>query len=260
MIDNETKVRREAIAQKIAGEFSVRTMRLAEEFQVSRNEIIKDLNSLEKEGILVRVRGGAIFQNTRRESPVSLRKNEHLEVKKRISRTLADHVEDGSVIFLTSSTTNLYVASMMEKKKDLTIYTNSLEMAYHLSDTQHTLVLVGGVYNHRERCTSGCDVLRMIEGVHFDLVILGMNGCKGMIGPATNDNDIHIMGKLVMRNSSRRILVSDQSKLDTYASYQFARFSDFDLVIMDTLSEEHRRIYLEENRGDARRLLEVMAF
>jgi DeoR/GlpR family transcriptional regulator of sugar metabolism len=259
MKDTETQRRREAISQKIAKEFSVRTLKLAEEFHVSRSVILKDLSALEKEGVLVRVRGGAIFHSTGKEAPFALRKTEHLDIKRRLSKSLIPQIEDGTVIFLSSSTTHLHVISMLERKKDLTIYTNSIEVVNYLRETGHTIVVIGGTYSHKEHCTYGSHVLEMIRDVHFDLSIFGMNGCAGLTGPGTNNKDSQSMGKLIMRRSSRRILVSDQSKLDLTANYQFGLFSDFDMVIMDALTEEHRRKYIEENQGDPKRLLEVIA-
>ncbi len=255
----DSQRRREAITKKIAKEFSVRTIQLAEEFSTSRSEIIRDLKVLEKEGVLVRVRGGAILHSTGMINSYALRKNEHLDIKKRISKRLIPLIEDGSVIYLSSSTTTLFVASMLDKKTDLTIYTNSIEMVNYLSDTSHTIVVMGGTYSHKEHSTFGIHVLEMIRDVHFDLSIFGMTGCEGLTGPGTYIKDAQTMANLILRRSSRKILVSDQSKLDITANYQVGEFSDFDLVIMDTLTKEHRRKFLEENKGDESRLLEVIA-
>jgi len=252
--------RREQITSIIKKEQSVRTIRLAEEFGVSREVILKDMMALEKEGIMVRERGGAVLYNTGKEKPFSLRRTDHAREKEKISKIVTSQIEDGSVIFLTNSTTNLYVASYLEMKKNLTIFTNSLDIMNLMKDSRHRLVIIGGMYYPKGRHMIGSYAEEMIRNVYFDYSIFSMDGCLGMSGPGTNEVESHGFSNLVFRNSRRRILVSDQSKLDIAANYQVSEFRNFDVIVMDLLTPEHRRQFIEENKADPDKLLEVQLF
>jgi DeoR/GlpR family transcriptional regulator of sugar metabolism len=97
----------------------------------------------------------------------------------------------------------------------------------------------------------------MIRDMRFDVCIFSMDGCKGLTGPGTNEVTSHVFSKMVFQNSNYRIIISDQSKLDLPANYQVYEFNDYDLVITDTLTDEHRRVFIEENGMNPDRLLEV---
>src|SRR5688500_7775152 len=94
--------RRSQIAELVRGAGSVRVDELAERFQVSEVTIRNDLVHLEKQGLVVRDRGGALPPGQTREltSLLAVEQRAHLqtEEKLRIARAAAELVSPGDTI------------------------------------------------------------------------------------------------------------------------------------------------------------------
>lgn len=249
--------RREAITDKITMERTVSVRDLSEEFKVSNETIRLDLEYLEKKGILVRVHGGAVLRNEDAEVPFSIRKQEHNEIKKSLASNLLRYIKDDSVVFIASSSTNLYLCSLLKLKKNLTVFSNSFEVISLLQDTKHTLFVVGGqFYDHGKRMI-GPYALNMIKDIYFDMCICSMDGCKGLDGPATKSHFEHNFIKMVIRHSNQKVLISDQSKFDATANYRFAKFQDFDYFFTDTLNAEHKQLLERNGSNRPKHIIEV---
>lgn len=61
-----------------------------------------------------------------------------------------------------------------------------------------------------------------------------------MDGPANMREDELMMNKAILERSHKAILVSDASKFERYAHYQYAKFSQFDVFITTQLSKEEK--------------------
>ncbi len=249
--------RREAITDKITMERSVSVRELSEEFKVSNETIRLDLEYLEKKGILVRIHGGAVLRNEAAEVPFAIRKQEHNEIKKSLARNLLRYIKDDSVLFIASSSTNLYLCSLLKLKKNLTIFTNSFEVISLLQDTRHTLFVIGGqFYDHGKRMI-GPYAMNMIQDIYFDMCICGMDGCKGLTGPATKSHSEHNFIKMVIQHSDQKVLISDQSKFDAPANYQFADFHDFDYFFSEPLKPQHQQFFEQYPDHRPKHIIEV---
>lgn len=101
-------------------------------------------------------------------------------------------------------------------------------------DSKHTLFIVGGQFYKNSLRSIGLFANEMIKDIHFDLCICSMDGCKNMTGPGTKSQYEHLFIKNIINNSYKKILLSDYTKFDTYANYQFAKFDDFDYVIIES--------------------------
>ena len=140
--------RRQTILRLLKEEPGVKVTRLAESLGVSEGTIRNDLTALEKEQKLQRVHGGAVlveqpevtFNNTSLTTVI----NSH--IKQRIARWAAEMVQDGDTILFDASTTVLFMAPFIKERRRLTIVTTGLLTAHVLAkDSDHTVILVGGV-------------------------------------------------------------------------------------------------------------------
>lgn len=224
---------------------------LAERFGVSKETIRLDLDYLEQKGFINRVFGGAVLKGGNAEIPFQFRKIERNDIKEELAKELIRHVPDDSVVYLTSSSTNLHLCNYLKLKKNLTIFTNSFEIVSALQDTKHTLIVIGGQFYNIGKRMIGPYAMEMIKDIYFDLCICGMDGCKDIDGPATQSQSEHLYIQKVLSQSRKKYLVSDQSKFSHPAQYKFAAFRDFDLLLFDRLSKQNKQII--ERSTDARK-------
>ena len=116
-------------------------------FSVSEVTARHDLISLESEGKLRRVRGGAVSLS--RSNAISYpeeRINVQVEAKEAIAATAATLVDDGDVLVIDIGTTGFYFAKALMDKREITIITGDLAIANYASFNlpNASVVLLGG--------------------------------------------------------------------------------------------------------------------
>ena len=95
-----TYERRQTILDFLREQPGLRVTELAEMLDVSEGTVRNDLNSLEAEGMLTRIHGGAVLTKRRDFGLTSFkaRHREHEVEKEAIARTIASLIEDGDSI------------------------------------------------------------------------------------------------------------------------------------------------------------------
>ena len=87
---------------------------LAELFDVTPETIRRDLNELERRGLLRRVHGGAIpVERFSLELPVAQRTGRNPEQKQRIAKAALDQLPDSGSIIIDAGTTTIRLAEML---------------------------------------------------------------------------------------------------------------------------------------------------
>src|SRR5215211_4848901 len=103
--------RRERIAEIVLTNESVSARDLASRFDVSVMTVHRDLDELERQGVLRKVRGGATPQpSSLFESNVRYRLTLAMTEKQALARAAIDQVESGQSVMIDESTTGLALA------------------------------------------------------------------------------------------------------------------------------------------------------
>jgi DeoR/GlpR family transcriptional regulator of sugar metabolism len=140
--------RQEHIARLVEEHGRARVADLATQFAVSSVTIRKDLLALETGGRLVRTHGGAIaIDRSHSELAFDVRDRLQPDEKARIGAAAAELVQDGESIVMDASTTALYVARQLKKRRgwtQLTVITNGIRLASELAGHPGIIVLMLG--------------------------------------------------------------------------------------------------------------------
>ncbi len=125
-------------------------------FGVSPVTIRKDLDSLERRRLLIRVRGGAVRYESADEGSFEMRLRHMVCVKQALARAASAYVKDGDVVVLDSSTTCYYLALELRSRRGLVVITNGLRASEVLSDSSSiTVILPGGSVRRSSRSLVG---------------------------------------------------------------------------------------------------------
>jgi DeoR family fructose operon transcriptional repressor len=144
-VDALGRLRRIEAAVRAAGQ--VRVVDLAAELEVSEMTIRRDLDVLAEEGVVRRIRGGAVSMGPQ---PFAERFSRHVRAKDRIAAKLADLVGDGGAIGIDASTTLLRLVAHLGEVRDLTVVTNGPDTFAALQDKPGvTALLTGGQLDTR---------------------------------------------------------------------------------------------------------------
>jgi DeoR/GlpR family transcriptional regulator of sugar metabolism len=145
---------------------------------VSDVTIRKDLQQLEDQGYLTRVRGGAVFSGRGQlELRFAARQQLCLDEKRRLAARAAQLVRPGATIFLDGSTTVYQMTRLLRHIQGLTVITNGLYAALEMSFAPEiTTIVVGGIL--RKQSSSLVDLLtpELLRRLHVDVAFLSCRG------------------------------------------------------------------------------------
>lgn len=223
------------IAELVLRNTSVSIHDLVDTFQVSKMTIHRDLDELEKQGILRKVRGGATAQPTNLfESHLNYRINAASKEKEAIATAAFAHVEPGEAVMLDDSTTILALAKKLVNISHLTVITNFFTAVDTLRMyRQINLISLGGDYLFRYNAVVGDLCEQMISGLRVNTLFMSSSAVAD--GYVFHQEEVIVRVKrAMMKSASRRILLIDHTKLGKQALREVAPITNFDLVIVDS--------------------------
>lgn len=147
--------------------------------------IRRDLQQLDKAGVIRRAHGGAVLHET--DAPFATVEPVNRDAKQRIAAHAAAMIEDGESVILDIGTTTLQLARLLRTRR-VTIITASLAICDALRDSRSAhLVVLPGDYDPVYRSLSGpltTDCLRAIRADHAYLGVSGVSA-KGDLRDTT---------------------------------------------------------------------------
>lgn len=204
----------------------------AEELDVTPETIRRDLGSLERQGLVRRVHGGAIPADLLGFEPgVGQRDAVAGAEKERIAKAALAELDGASTVLLDAGTTTARLAGMLPRDRDLTVVTNSLPIATALAGRPNvSLRLVGGRVRGTTLATVDDWAVEALGRLTVDVAFLGANGFSVERGLSTPDPDEGAAKRAMLHAARRGVVLADASK---YRADQFVRFGSLDQV--DTL-------------------------
>ena len=208
---------------------------LAEKFDVSEETIRRDLEKLERDGLVQKSYGGAVLnENAQSDMPLAVRKRTNVIGKQKIAELVSRYVPDNSSIMLDSSSTALFIAKRIKDRKNMVVITNSLEILVELKDRKEWKIFSsGGQLGEDSLALVGSQADKMISSFHVDSAIISCKGFdinKGF----TDSNDMHASTKRTMlENCEKRVLAVDSSKFNRIAFNVVGTLSDIDVLVTD---------------------------
>jgi DeoR/GlpR family transcriptional regulator of sugar metabolism len=227
--------RRERILSFLNAQERTSVYELSRALDVSEVTVRKDLDQLEMQGLLTRVRGGAVVSGRGRlERYFAAREQEHIEEKRRIAQAAAALVRSGQQVFLDASTTALQVARLIKEREDLVVVTNGLYTALELTfSTGITTIVVGGTMRYRSSSLVGSFNNDSLRRLRFDTGFFGARGVTPRDGLMESDVEEALLKQKVVSASETVVGVVDSSKFGVTAFTAFALPQEVHRIITD---------------------------
>ncbi|PPG69458.1 DeoR/GlpR family DNA-binding transcription regulator [Rathayibacter rathayi] len=215
----------------------VAVAQMADLLGVSVVTVRSDLAVLASEGVLQRVRGGAI--------PIPARSGERSleeglsaasDEKAAIGREAAASVSSGQSIVLDVGTTPLAIAHALVKRKelrDVTVITNGLSTALALEPAipRFTVVVTGGTLRPLQHSLVEPLASEMLERIRADVAFIGCTGVHPEAGVTNVNLPEAALKRRMLRAATRRIVVADSSKLGVIDLGRVAATDEFDRLL-----------------------------
>lgn len=213
---------------------------LSQIYNVTEETIRRDLEKLEKEGLVKKTYGGAVInESINVDLPYNIRKKSNVSNKQYIAKIISSMIEDGDNIMVDASSTALYVIKYIKTKKNITLITNSIEILLNLSDiTGWKILSTGGLLKEGSLSLVGYQAEKMLKTFHVDKAIISCKGVDIKNG-LTDSNEMEAQVKKTMLNSAKqKILAVDNSKFDKISFVEIGNFSDIDTIVTDRELEQ----------------------
>ncbi len=228
--------RRALLQKKLIEEGYIQITDLADKFDISSATIRRDLIAMEKEGICIRKRGGAIrsSQGVTLEIPYEIKRHKQIKEKERIARSALELIENGDTILLDAGSTTYALANLLHQKKNLTVVTHDLNIAVKLASNPNiNLICTGGIARTNVYTLQGTRVVDFIRTLRVDKSFIGADTIHtdGTIG---NVNIEEVPIKQAMIKAAKQvILLADASKFGLTGFAHVADMKDVDVLITD---------------------------
>ena len=239
--------RRNQIMERLQREKRVVVASLSEEFRVSEETIRRDLEKLEKDGYATKTYGGAVIrENSTLDLPYTVRKNTNVEGKQQIAMLIAGLIEDGDSLMLDASSTAVFVAREIRRKRNITVITNSLEVLIELAETRGWKVLsTGGTMKEGSLAFTGHQSEKMLSGYHVDKSVFSCKGLDIDRGMTDASDSFAELKRTMMHCSGLRILAADCSKFDVISFAEIGSMEDVDIIVTDREPDERWKQFFQ---------------
>lgn len=227
-----TEERFSRILAIINDEGSATVQQLMKELDASESTIRRDLNSMDKKGMLTKVHGGAIANSQAiktYDEAVNNRKQKNTSQKVAIAKYAASLIKDNDFVYIDAGTTTELMLDYIEAKNPVFV-TNSLTHAKKLSDMNYTVYILGGEFKSTTEAIVGEEAVVTLEKYNFTKGFWGTNGVSQNNGFTTPEVKEAMVKKKSMEHCKDRYILADSSKFNEISSVKFAEFDNANII------------------------------
>ncbi|MEW5842637.1 MAG: DeoR/GlpR family DNA-binding transcription regulator [Bacteroidota bacterium] len=212
---------------------------LCKTFNTTSVTIRKDLDLLEKEGVLQRTHGGAILNRSLFHG-LALNEKEklNLEEKVRIAKEAVKMISEGDVVMLDSGSTTTQLAKEMKSLKGVTVITNAVNIALELINTELEIMLTGGSFQKNSSTLIGPIADESLRKMSADKLFHGVDGIDYEIGLTTPDVTEANTSRVMMQRAGENILLVDSSKFGRRSLGVICQLKDINKIITTKKMDE----------------------
>jgi DeoR/GlpR family transcriptional regulator of sugar metabolism len=239
-------VRRERLLLALRRDGAIRLAEIAQELGVSGMTVRRDLLSLEREGLVERVHGGAVLPQRGTDEPGFDAKLERQSAEKRaIAQVARTMVGTGAAVGLSAGTTTWALARELAAISGITVVTNSMNAWNELQRCERdgpATILTGGESRTPSDALVGPTADLTLRSVFVDVLFLGVHGIDLRSGLTTPNTAEAETNRVFISRAKKIVVVADHTKWRIAALCTMAELTAVETLITDEgLDQEARR-------------------
>jgi len=238
---DKQQVRLTAILTSLQKSGTVSVEGLSKELDVSLVTIRRDLDALERQGLLRRTHGGAVsieplfYEPFRNDRSFQAQVERFADEKRRIGRAGAGLIKDGEIIALTPGTTTTEVIRGIPLNHKITVVTSTVNVAMELSKRKDLDVFVTGGHLRGDWFSLvGAAAAQSLSHLLIHTLFVGADGIDAKWGASCYNPDEAQLNSAMVKHAQRKIAVIDHSKFGVVAGWRICPTSDLDILITDS--------------------------
>jgi len=240
--------RRERIQEYLALHRIVPSSELSRLLNVSEATVRRDLEWLEKEGIVERTHGGAVLsQRMRMEPQYVQRAARYVEEKRAIGLQAVSFIEEGDIVFINSGTTTTQMIKQIPRDANITVFTNNIQAALEVGEVGYELILLGGNFQPTSNSVAGRFAVEILNQVYADKAFVSVDGISLRHGCTVPSSvEAELIRKMLERTQGVRTILVDHSKWGVVSNFEVTRLDQVHRLITDDGLDRHTRDMLAD--------------
>jgi DeoR/GlpR family transcriptional regulator of sugar metabolism len=225
------------ILKKLKSKRKVFYEKLASDLNVSEDTIRRDIDSLHKGGLLVKVRGGAITPGS---NPLSFQDRTAVFAagKEVIALKAQQLLKNVRTVFMDGGTTMLALVSNLPPNTNIRVITNNVALVSILANFPGVeIVILGGSYNRLTKTNVGVVTCREAEKYQADLYFMGICSLDSKAGVTSAFLEDGEVKRAYMKASLKTVVLCNVEKLETTDFFKVCDIDDIDTLITDLPSD-----------------------
>ena len=228
------KERHAGIVSALRQHGSLSVAELGALMNVSAETIRRDAIPLEQNGEVVKVHGALALPHSISEAGFERRMRESAPAKIAIARAAVRMVRDGESLIIDTGTTTTFFARELRQRRNLTVITNSTEIARTLSGVAGNRVyLAGGEMEAESGAAYGPTATAFVSRFQVKHVFLSISALDLRVGPVDATTDEADFGATALRCGTHRVILADSSKFGAQAFVRVCGFEDIEVIVTE---------------------------
>jgi DeoR family glycerol-3-phosphate regulon repressor len=212
---------------------------LSEELGVSGMTVRRDLDLLDKRGVLARTHGGAVAPGPH--APTSFDEDEpafdqrmrrQTQQKSSIAAAAAKLVGPNESLGLDVGTSILELASELAPRRDLRVFTNNLRVGMQMANGNGSVYILGGQIRVPEFSVIGPQAIENLKSHFLDRVFIGVSGldANGLYDYSPEDTEVK---RAFIGNAGSVVVLCDSSKFGRRALSRIVPLDKVHILVTD---------------------------
>jgi len=225
---------------------------LSADLNVSEDTIRRDVESLHHNGLVLRVRGGAIAPSR---NPLSFEDRTKFlaEEKNTIAVKAQPLIQDGQTIFMDGGSTICAVASHLPANSSFRLVTNNMALVPIISRYRHIeLILLGGNYDRETATNTGVQTCSEAARYIADLYLMGTCALQkdfGITAVFQADGEVK---RSMLKNAVKTYALGNYAIFNSMAHFKVCELNEISGLITELATDDRK---LDEFRNLGLRLM-----
>lgn len=198
----------------------------------------RDLTRLEREGKIIKIRGGAAAvrgQDAEKESSFACRERQNISSKEEIARIAAGVIRSNHAYYMDAGSTVLTLMRAMHNGRYAVITSAANTAAEMARRSGCSVTLLGGQVSSNTLSCSGPQTEQMLNGMNIDAAVMATSGYSQSSGFTSGSLQEARLKRQVIGKAAFKIMLMDHSKLGRSQPFTFAALEDMDILVGDSL-------------------------
>lgn len=211
---------------------------LANELAVSEDTVRRDIDQLHQNGLLSKVRGGAI---ARKKNPLAFHDREGFlnDEKQVIALKVQPLLKNGMTVFMDGGTTMCYVADNFSIDLSLRVVTNNMALLPMLKRFPKIEVIVlGGAYDRTIQTNVGAGTCEQVAYYVADMYLMGTCAISVENGITAANKDDGEVKRAMLKAARQTIVLANSEKLESWEHFKVADLEKVDKLITELPSDD----------------------